>query len=323
MSPLLFFLFFAILAVILVATALGLNFLETQRRKQVTGVLRAVDGKPLTDTESKILMEPPDADSPVHRLVSSFKMSQGLETTLQQSGLNWSATQLLIAMAVAALAGVLIGWRFNIFFFSGLSCLVLGVAFAFLPYAFVRYKRQRRFATFEDQFPEALDFLARSMRAGHAFSVSLEMLGAESPDPLGLEFRTLFNEQNLGAPLEVAFANMIRRLPLVDVRFFVSAVMLQKQTGGNLSEILVRLSYIIRERMRLKGQVRAISAHGRLTAIILTLMPIVLMFLLLIIAPGYLQSMAKDSDGKYLILAAIIAQLVGYYFIRRIIRIKI
>jgi tight adherence protein B len=200
---------------------------------------------------------------------------------------------------------------------------MFGIAFGSLPYAYARFKRQRRFAAFEEQFPEALDFLARSMRAGHAFSVSLEMLGAESPDPLGLEFRTLFNEQNLGAPLEVAFDNMLRRFPIVDVRFFVSSVMLQKQTGGNLSEILLRLAYVIRERVRLKGQVKAISAHGRLTAGILTVMPIALMFALFFVAPGYLQGMARDPDGKYLIFAAIVSQLLGYYFIRKIIRIKI
>jgi tight adherence protein B len=149
------------------------------------------------------------------------------------------------------------------------------------------------------------------------------MLGAESPEPLGQEFRTLFNEQNLGAPLEVAFENMLRRFPLVDVRFFASSVMLQKQTGGNLSEILLRLAYVIRERVRLKGQVRAISAHGRLTAGILTVMPMALMLIMLFVAPGYLQGMARDPDGKYMILAAIVSQFLGYYFIRKIIRIKI
>jgi tight adherence protein B len=226
-------------------------------------------------------------------------------------------------MGIAALAGIILGWWLNLFVFWPLSSLLFGVALGALPYAYVRFKRQRRMAAFEEQFPEALDFLARSMRAGHAFSVSLEMLGAESPEPLGQEFRTLFNEQNLGAPMEVAFENMLRRFPLVDVRFFASSVMLQKQTGGNLSEILLRLAYVIRERVRLKGQVRAISAHGRLTAAILTAMPIVLMLALFFVAPGYLQGMARDPDGKYMILAAIVSQFLGYYFIRRIIRIKI
>jgi tight adherence protein B len=195
--------------------------------------------------------------------------------------------------------------------------------FALLPYFYVLRKRTKRMAEFEEQFPEALDFLARSMRAGHAFTISLEMLSEETPDPLGAEFRTLFNEQNLGAPLDVALANMTARVPLIDVRFFASSVMLQKQTGGNLSEILTRLAYVIRERFRLKGQVKAASAHGRLTAIILTCMPVVTMLALLVVAPGYLQGMAADPDGKYLILASIIAQFLGYYFIRRIINIKV
>src|SRR5207244_1487328 len=124
-------------------------------------------------------------------------------------------------------------------------------------------------------------------------------------------FRTLFNEQNLGATLEQALGNFGNRVPLLDVRFFISSVLLQRQTGGNLSEILLRLAYIIRERFRLKGQVRAASAHGRLTATILTVLPVATMLGLLIVAPGYLQGMAEDPDGKYLIGGAIIAQIPG------------
>ncbi|HYL34538.1 MAG TPA: type II secretion system F family protein [Bryobacteraceae bacterium] len=322
MSPLFFFLFFVLLAIVLVATAVGLNFLESQRKKQVRSLLRTVEGKG-SEAETQILLEPTDRETYVARAASHFDWAQGLETTLQQSGLNWSLTRLLAFTLLSAGVGLLVGWRLNILLFSLLSLVAMAIAFGSLPYLYVRYKRHRRFSDFEEQFPEALDFLARSMRAGHAFSISLEMLGEESPEPLGQEFRTLFNEQNLGAPIDVALANMERRLPLVDVRFFISSVMLQKQTGGNLSEILTRLAYVIRERFRLKGQVKAASAHGRLTATILTLMPIALMFGLLVVAPGYLEGMAKDPDGKWMIVAAILAQCVGYYFIRKIIRIKI
>jgi tight adherence protein B len=323
MPPLFWFVFFVILAVALVATAIGLNVLEAQRTKQVSGILRTSGGKPAEEeAETKILVDPPKPDS-LERIAARLKAARPLETLLQQAGLNWSVGQLLIAMAIGAVIGVAVGWKFNFLVFSGLSSAVLGAVGASLPYAYASFKRRRRLEEFEEQLPEALDFLARSMRAGHAFSVSLEMLGSESPDPLGQEFRTLFNEQNLGAPLEVAFANMLRRFPLVDVRFFVSSVMLQRQTGGNLSDILVRLAYVIRERFLLKGQVRAASAHGRLTAGILTVMPIVLMFALFFVAPGYLQGMANDPDGKYLIIAAIAAQALGYCFIRKIIRIKV
>jgi tight adherence protein B len=133
----------------------------------------------------------------------------------------------------------------------------------------------------------------------------------------------LFNEQNLGAPLEVAMENFSNRVPLLDIRMFVSSVLLQRQTGGNLSEILVRLAYIIRERFKLKGQVRAASAHGRMTALILSILPIVMIFALLFVAPGYLQGMAADSDGKWMIAGALVAQFLGYYVMRRIVDIKV
>jgi tight adherence protein B len=176
---------------------------------------------------------------------------------------------------------------------------------------------------FEQQFPEALDFLARSMRAGHAFTVSLEMMSEETPDPLGIEFRQVFNEQNLGAPLDVALRNFADRVPLLDVRFFVSAILLQRDTGGNLAEILTKLAFVIRERFRLKGQVRAVSAHGRITSLILSAMPIVTMLGLMVVAPGYLSSMAEDTHGRYLIVGAIVGQFIGYYWMRRVINIKV
>jgi tight adherence protein B len=161
------------------------------------------------------------------------------------------------------------------------------------------------------------------MRAGHAFSNSLEMVGQEIHDPLGQEFRALFNELNLGAPLSRALMNFSKRLPLPDVRFFASAVLLQRQTGGNLAEILNRLSQIIRERFRLKGQVKAVSAHGRLTATILTLLPLGTLAGLVLTSPGYLDPLLNDPTGRRIIAVGILAQIVGNFFIRKIIRIKV
>jgi tight adherence protein B len=318
-----FFLFFCILAVVLAASAFGFNFLESQRKKQVKNMLRTVDGNPPEQAATSILFESEDKEDLMAQTVSRFGWAKEVETVLQQSGLNWTMGSLLAFTLGSAAIGLILGWKFNLLAFSLLSLLAAGVACASLPYLYVRHKRRKRFAEFEEQFPEALDFLARSMRAGHAFSISLEMIGEESPDPVGVEFRTMFNEQNLGAPMETALENLERRVPLVDVRFFISSIMLQKQTGGNLSEILTRLAHVIRERFRLRGQVKAASAHGRMTATILTLMPLALMAGLLFVAPGYLEGMAKEKDGKWLIGAAIISQCLGYYFIRRIIRIKV
>jgi tight adherence protein B len=177
--------------------------------------------------------------------------------------------------------------------------------------------------TLEEQLPEALDFLSRSMRAGHAFTITLQMVGEELADPLGQEFRTLFNEQNLGASLEAALRNFAERVPMLDVRFFTSSVLLQRQTGGNLAEILTRLAYVIRERFRLKGQVRAASAHGRLTATILVVLPLATVLGLMLVAPGYIQGMAADPLGRWLIGSAVFLQLLGNFFIRKIINIKV
>lgn len=314
--------FLLIFALVLIAVSVGWGFLESQRKKKVVGMLQTVAGETVI-TETTVLKEAGAEEDPLNRLIARLNITQKLQTQIQQAGMDWTVGRLIVTMAVMAVIGVLLGLWLRILIFPWLSALVLGLLFGFAPYLYVRHKRSKRLNAFEAQFPEALDFLARAMRAGHAFSVSLEMLADESPDPLGREFRQVFNEQNLGAPIEVALQNLAKRIPLLDVSFFVSAVMLQKETGGNLSEILTKLSYVIRERFKLKGQVRAASAHGRLTGIILTIMPIILMLGLLAVAPGYLQSMAKDPDGKWLIVGAAAGQVLGYYFIRRIVNIKV
>jgi len=315
--------FFGIFAVVLIAVSAGWGVLEAQRKKKVVGMLETVAGQ-TTLADTTILKESgTEAGSFVDQLVSQMDVAAKLQGKLQQAGLDWSVGKLLALMGVAGIAGGLLGFRFKPLIIQSLSCAVVAVAASFLPYFYVVRRRSKRMSMFEEQFPEALDFLARAMRAGHAFSVSLEMLADESSEPLAREFRQVFNEQNLGAPVEVALQNLGKRMPLLDVTFFVSAVMLQKETGGKLSDILATLAYVIRERFKLKGQVRAASAHGRITGLILTLMPVVLMFALLVVAPGYLQGMAKDSDGKWLIVGAILGQLVGYFFIRKIINIKV
>jgi len=255
--------------------------------------------------------------------IKVFRFARHAQRQIQQAGLSFSATHLLLAMGLLCIPGLGLGALIGLLGNRLITGIVVAVIFGFLPYLYVRKKRKKRLDTLEEQFPEALDFLSRSMRAGHAFTITLQMVGEELADPLGQEFRTLFNEQNLGATLEAALRNFAERVPLLDVRFFTSSVLLQKQTGGNLAEILTRLAYVIRERFRLKGQVRAASAHGRLTATILTILPIATMLGMLLVAPGYLQGMAADPDGKWLVAGSIFAQFLGYYCIRKIITIKV
>ncbi len=315
--------FLPLFAVVLIAISLGGRFLEEQSRRRVKKILRAASGDSAAEVpETSILVEEQRED-PVTALLAQSELPGRMAKFIQQAGLDWSVTRLFLSIAIGFVVGFIVGWKLEPLGFRFLSALGLGALLGGLPYLFVRHKRNRRFADFEEQFPDALDFLARSMRAGHAFTISLEMLGSESPDPVGQEFRTLFNEQNLGAPIETALENLGARVPLLDVRLFISSVLLQRQTGGNLSEVLIRLGYIIRERFRLKGHVRAVSAHGRLTAIILSVLPIALVLGLTFIAPGYLKALADDPDGKWMIAGAIAGQILAYFIMRRIIDIKI
>ena len=315
--------FMVVFALVLLAVSMGLKFFDARRKSQVAEMLQTASGEPVIVVTN--LLKDIDFNKPtgLKRILASFQFSRHTQQQIQQAGLSWSSARLITAMGLAMIPGLGLGAWCKILLNGPTSAVVFALVTGSIPYLFVRHKRKVRLDTLEAQFPDALDFLARSMRAGHAFSISLEMLGEEAADPLGQEFRALFNEQNLGAPLDTALHNFSDRVPLLDVRFFTSSVLLQKQTGGNLSEILSRLAYVIRERFRLKGQVKAASAHGRLTATILTLLPVATMLALLVVAPGYLQGMAADSDGKWMIGGAIFAQILGNFFIKKIINIKV
>jgi len=315
--------FIVIFGLVMLSVSAGFKFLDAQRKKQVVDMLHTASGEP-TATISNLLKEVDTSKgSLIHQAINSLHFTQHAGMQLQQAGLTWSPQSLVFGMIAMGVLGLFLGVTFPILGSGPLTAICAAVGVGSLPYVYVRRTRKKRLDAMEEQLPEALDFLSRSMRAGHAFTITLEMCGEELRDPLGAEFRTLFNEQNLGATLEQALGNFSTRVPLLDVRFFVSSVLLQRQTGGNLSEILLRLAYIIRERFRLKGQVRAASAHGRMTATILTILPVATMLGLLLVAPGYLQSMAEDPDGKYLIGGAIIAQILGNMSIRKIINIKV
>jgi len=312
-----------IFALVLAATKVGMKFVDARQKKQMIDRLHVAAGEPVTEISNLLREVEVDRPDGLMARIRAFRFARHAQRQIQQAGLSFSATHLLLAMGLLCIPGLGLGAAIGLLGNRVLTAIAVATVFGFLPYWYVRRKRKKRLDTLEEQFPEALDFLSRSMRAGHAFTITLQMVGEELADPLGQEFRTLFNEQNLGATLEAALRNFSERVPLLDVRFFTSSVLLQKQTGGNLAEILTRLAYVIRERFRLKGQVRAASAHGRLTATILTVLPIATMIGMLLVAPGYLQGMAADPDGKWLVGASIAAQFVGYYFIRKIITIKV
>src|SRR5579871_2315949 len=322
MTLLIIGIFLLLFSVILFAVGLGSRVDESKRKTELARMLD--DRKPELAEQPTVLIEPAGSENDaLARLLSGFDFSKKWGTMIQQAGLTWTPAQVVVSMTILAIVGGLLGLKLHLLLDATLSVIALAALFAALPLLFIRRKRKKRMAQFEEQFPEALDFVARALRAGHAFQVSLSMLSQESPDPLRSEFLKVYNEQNLGESLPVVLKHLGERMPLLDVKFFVAAVLMQRETGGNLGEILTKLSSVIRDRFRLKGQVKAASAHGRITATILTVLPIVTVMILSLIAPGYLPAMAKDPDGKHLIIASIIGQVIGYMIMRKIINIKV
>jgi tight adherence protein B len=202
-----------------------------------------------------------------------------------------------------------------------LLALVVAVLASTAPYFYVRHKRNQRIWKFEEQFPEAIDLIARALRAGHAFTTSLAMVADEVPAPVGSEFRLLYDRQNYGMPLTEAMKDFADRVPLLDARFFVTAVLMQRETGGNLAEVLDNLAAVIRDRFQVKRQVRVLTAHGRITGWILAGLPPALALALFIMTPSHLQMLIEDPLGVQMIIGAVVLQIVGTLTIRKLVQV--
>jgi tight adherence protein B len=249
-----------------------------------------------------------------------------LQLLLDQAGLSIRAGNLLILCVISAAMVTAAAYVLaaplppdEALLFTGAGGL-LGII---LPYSYASWKRAKRFQKFEEMFPETIDTLARAVRAGHAFTMALEIVCNEFAEPAASEFRKLYEEQKYGMPVRDALMNLTTRVPLVDVKFFVTAVMLQRETGGNLAEILDNLSYMIRERFKILRQVRVYTAQGRLTMMLLMMLPPTIVVTMLVMNPSFIRPLFVDPIGHMLVAGGIILQTVGYFVIRRIIQIQV
>src|SRR6185503_1593925 len=191
------------------------------------------------------------------------------------------------------------------------------------PFLWLSHRRTKRMKRFEEQFPEALDMLSRAIRAGHAFQTAMGMVADELPDPVGPEFKKTFDQQNYGLPLKDALNELSERLKMLDVRFFVTAVMIQRDTGGNLAEILDNLAHVVRERFKILRQVRVHTAHGRFTGYVLLALPAALGVALTLINPEHMNLLFQERMGHMMILASIVLQTIGYFWISQVIKIEV
>jgi tight adherence protein B len=291
-------------------------------KSRLTGGGRVKPDKSEAKRPSLIRREDLSTGRIVLGLLTRYRLTDRLREMLEQAGLHWNVARLIhgcLATFLAVFAAAWAGLPGDLRSFA----VFPAAAAAFLPIAYVARRRTRRLRKFEEQFPESLEFVARSMRAGHAFTVSLEMIHREFQEPLAGEYRRTFEEHNLGLPLDMALLKFAKRVPLLDVHFFVSAVLLQKRTGGNLAEILDKLAYVIRERFKLRGKIRAISAHGRMTGTALTMIPIAVGGMLFWVNPDYVQFFFTDTTGQMMLGGAVLLQIIGYAVIRKIVSIEV
>jgi len=242
-----------------------------------------------------------------------------LSELLARSGLKITLGTFILASIFTALAAMAAVSRFVP---SGLVILGAGIAAVFLPYLLVKQAAASRLATFEEQFPEAIDLIARALRAGHALPTALQMVSDEIPAPVGSEFRLLFDQQNFGMSLPEALKAFGARIPLIDARFFVTAVLTQREMGGNLSEVLDKLSSVIRDRFKVKRQVRAVSAHGRITGAVLMALPPATAGVLFILSPQHIRLLIDDPMGVQMVVMAVTLQVIGIFWIRRILKLE-
>jgi tight adherence protein B len=269
-----------------------------------------------SDIRIEILVEM----TPLDKFLYKFKLIRQLDGLIDKAGLKIDIKIFLLIILSSAAAGFLIGTLLNRGIIFSFILLFIAVS---IPFIFLHYKKKQRIMRFTDQFSNALDMVSRSLKAGHSLASAIQMVGTEMAEPVAGLFKAVYEEQTYGLSLNNALAHMIERMDTVDLRFFVTAVSIYREIGGNLSEILERLAQTIRERIKIRRQVRVYTAQARLSGYILTALPIFVAVFFYFIAPDYIGELWAAKVGRYFIAGAVTAQIIGFFVIRKIINIKI
>lgn len=255
-----------------------------------------------------------------HRTLIRFEIFNRLQYLLQQADLKITVYRFVI---YSLIGGFVVGLL--TFFFSGaLMAMFISTIVAMLaPLFYVLNRRQRRFNSFLEQLPDALELIVRSLQAGHSFSSALQMVATEMPEPIAREFGKTYEEQNLGLNIKAALENLVERVPILDLKLCVTAVLIQREIGGNLSEVLKNISHTVRERFRIQGEIRVKSAQARLSGYIVSALPFLLFFWINLVNPDYMKTLYDHPNGVYILSAGVLMQIIGWLIIRKIVNIKI
>jgi tight adherence protein B len=273
------------------------------------------------DDLSEILKKDVLSEVPLlNRLLSRLQTATRIDRRLKQADMTIRVGTFVLLSLGLFLVGIVAGMLFH---WPAVISVIVGGVLACVPTIVVDTRRRRRFKRFMNHFPEALEMFARSLRAGHSFTGAIQLVAQEMPHPIGPEFSKVFEEQNLGIPLRQALLGMAERIEALDVKFFVTAILIQRETGGNLAEIIDKIGHVIRERFRIQGQLKIFTAQARMSGIILSLLPVGIAIIVGMMNPEYLKPLWLERTGRIMIAVAVILQVLGMLAIRKIIRIKI
>jgi tight adherence protein B len=311
---------FAVAALLLYASGSGAE----QKAKQVQATLDSALATESREVRDQILnLRKNDQLSAIpwiNSRLGNLELGPQLQALIHQANLKWTVGTLLMMCAVSFMIPALaIHWKTGSLLFS----LLAGLAGAFLPFAFLMFTRSKRFKAFEKELPAACDLMVSALRAGQSLIASMGMVARECSDPLGGEFRTCFEEQNFGLEMKVALDNLIHRVPVQDLRIVCTAIAIQKESGGNLAEVLDKTAHVIRERFRLRREVQTRTAQGRMTGWVLTLLPIILGFALYMVNPDMMSLLWKREIGIKLLYTASAMIVVGGLIVRKIVNLDI
>ena len=293
---------------------------EADLGDRLAGLSRGGTGAP-SAVNPDILKHEAYSDLPlVNAVLQRIKIAADINTLIQQADSDWTVGRVLFGALALALA---VGFVTALWFNNPVFGVICGLVAANGPYVYLRFKRSQRMRKFEAVLPEAIDLLARALRAGHSLTAAIEMVAKEIADPVGAEFRRVFEEQNFGLPIREALLNIAKRIPVRDLQFLVTAMLVQKETGGNLAEVLDKTGAVIRERARLLGQLRIYTAQGRMTGWILGLLPFIVFLLMYMVNPAYGHMLISDPTGRKAVWVGLGLMSIGIWMIRRIVDIKV
>jgi len=297
------------------------RFLGSDRviKKRLADVTQDGDGMAFSSDVPFIIRDNQLSKIPLfNRILLKLKLSVKLRKLLEQADVKNKVGEVILLMLVLGLMGGFIAQ----YYYSLYIAAFVAVLTACLPLFYVTHRRNKRLNSFDREFPDAIDMMSSAIRSGHAFNRALQLVGEEAPDPVGTEFKRIFEEYGLGLPIKEALTNLAQRIDSTALKIFITAVLLQKETGGNLTEILEKISITIRERFKLAGQIKIYSAQSRLSAWVIGGLPIGFLIIVSFINPNYIDPLFEDSLGHTFLIAAIFLQLVGFLFIKKIVHIK-